>query len=145
MPYASLTSSSQWTPYVLTTSLHSPPPILTLLSLYQVPVVLSLTTSPFLLVASQTLSLLWLRPIYFLLAALAEHLDSMQQMLAVVLVLISLKIFAEAAGYEVPISLFLGVLVGWRLIAIAWTLLGRSLARRRAAEVVAAAAADVKE
>ena len=47
-------------------------------------VLLSLTTSPFVLVASQTLSLLWLRPVYFLLAALASYLDSMQQALAVV-------------------------------------------------------------
>ena len=68
----------------------------------QVPVVLSLTTSPFLLVASQAVSLLWLRPVYFLLAAIAHHLDSMQQMLAVVLILIAARTFLEAGGVEVP-------------------------------------------
>ena len=62
--------------------------------------------------------------VYFLLAALASYLDSMQQVLAVVLVLISMKIFLEAAGFEVPLWLFLGVLVGWRVLSIAvqlWT------------------------
>ena len=95
-----------------------------LFAMDSVPVVLSLTTSPFVLVSSQTLSLLWLRPVYFLLAALASYLDSMQQALAVVLVLISMKIFLEAAGFEVPLWLFLGVLVGWRVLSIAvqlWT------------------------
>ena len=76
-----------------------------LFAMDSVPVVLSLTTSPFVLVSSQTLSLLWLRPVYFLLAALASYIDSMQQALAVVLVLISMKIFLEAAGFEVPLWL----------------------------------------
>ena len=90
-----------------------------LFAMDSVPVLLSLTTSPFVLVASQTLSLLWLRPIYFLLAALAQYLDSMQQALAVVLVLIGLKIFFEAAGFEVPIAAFMGVLLGWRVLSMA--------------------------
>ena len=94
-----------------------------LFAMDSVPVVLSLTTSPFLLVSSQVVSLLWLRPVYFLLAALARYLDSMQQTLAVVLILIALKIFLEAAGFEIPISLFLGVLVGWRILAITLQLL----------------------
>ena len=80
-----------------------------LFAMDSVPVVLSLTTSPFLLVTSQAMSLLWLRPVYFLLAALASYLDSMQQALAVVLVLIASKIFLESAGVEVPLALFLGV------------------------------------
>ena len=104
-----------------------------LFAMDSVPVVLSLTTSPFVLVASQTLSLLWLRPVYFLLAALAAYLDSMQQALAVVLVLISLKIFLEAAGFEVPLSLFLGVLAGWRVLAVVLQLTRRKM-RVRAAE-----------
>ena len=83
------------------------------------------------LVASQALSLLWLRPAYFLLAALAAYLDSMQQALAVVLVLISLKIFLEAAGFEIPIAAFLGVLVGWRVFAVACLPLLRKRARPR--------------
>ncbi len=52
----------------------------------------------------------------------------MRQVLAVVLVLIALKIFLEAAGFEVPLSAFLGVLLAWRLLAVAW-----GLARRRRA------------
>ena len=83
-----------------------------------VPVVLSLTTSPFLLIVSQTLSLLWLRPIYFLLASLASVVSGMQHMLAVVLILISAKIFVEAAGFEVPLTLFFGVLAAWRVLAL---------------------------
>ena len=89
-----------------------------LFAMDSVPVLLSLTTSPFVLVSSQTLSLLWLRPVYFLLAALASYLDSMQQALAVVLVLISVKIFLEAAGFEVPVAAFLGVVVGWRALVV---------------------------
>ena len=96
-----------------------------LFAMDSVPVVLSLTTSPFVLVSSQTLSLLWLRPVYFLLAALMKYLDSMQQALALVLILISLKIFLEAAGFEVPLATFLGVLVGWRVLAIACQLYRR--------------------
>ena len=96
-----------------------------LFAMDSVPVVLSLTTSPFVLVASQTLSLLWLRPLYFLLAALASYLDQMQQALAVILVLISLKIIVESAGFEVPLALFVGVLLGWRVLAAALVLLRR--------------------
>ena len=53
----------------------------------------------------------------------------MQQALAVVLVLIATKIFLEAAGFEVPLYLFLGVLVGWRVLAIALQLLRRRARR----------------
>ena len=105
-----------------------------LFAMDSVPVILSLTTSPFVLVASQTMSLLWLRPVYFLLAALASYMDSMQQALAVVLVLISLKIFLEAAGFEVPIAAFLGVLVGWRVLVVLFALMrkrGKSRGGRR--------------
>ena len=48
-----------------------------------------------------------------------------------VLVLIALKIFLEAAGFEVPISHFLGVLVAWRVVAVVWTLWHRRSAARR--------------
>lgn len=88
----------------------------TLFAVDSVPVVLSLTRSPFLLVASQAFSLLHLRPLYFLLSALASYMDSMQQALAVVLVLISLKIFLEAFGIQIPIHLFAGLLVAWRVV-----------------------------
>jgi tellurite resistance protein TerC len=96
-----------------------------------VPVVLSLTTSPFLLVASQTVSLLWLRPLYFLVVALASYVDSMQQMLALVLILIALKIFAEAAGFEVPISAFVALLFAARVAVVALSMLRRRAAAGR--------------
>jgi len=83
-----------------------------------VPAVLSLTTSSFILVASQTLSLLTLRALYFLLEAIAAHLDGMQQVLAVVLIMIACKIFLEAAGVSVPLALFAGVLLAWRVLAL---------------------------
>jgi len=35
-----------------------------------------------------------------------------------VLVLIALKIFLEAAGFEVPVAAFLGVVVGWRSLVV---------------------------
>ena len=58
----------------------------------------------------------------------------MQQALAVVLVLISLKIFLEAAGFEVPLTAFVGVLVGWRVLAVALQLLRRRERARTAAQ-----------
>ena len=73
-----------------------------------------------------------------MLAALAAYLDSMQQVLAVVLVLISLKIFLEAAGFEVPIAAFLGILIAWRVLAMA--LLPLLKQRRRQNESVGAVA-----
>jgi len=117
-----------------------------LFAMDSVPVVLSLTTSPFLLVASQAVSLLWLRPVYFLLAAIAHHLDSMQQMLAVVLILIAARTFLEAGGVEVPLQLFVGVLAAWRVLAVLFQLL-RSRLRRKAAVAAAlqAAAQDLEE
>ena len=106
------------------------------------PAVLSLTTSPFVLVASQTLSLLWLRPIYFLLAALAKYLDSMQQALAVVLVLISLKIFAEALGFDVPIGAFLGIVAAWRVAVVVHALYTKRGRASHAAPARSALGAD---
>ena len=84
------------------------------------PVVNLSLSSEILLIVSQTLSLLmlWLRPIYFLLASLASVVSGMQHMLAVVLILISAKIFVEAAGFEVPLTLFFGVLAAWRVLAL---------------------------
>ena len=93
-----------------------------LFAMDSVPVVLSLSGSPFVLLASQCASLLGLRPFYFMLAAIASVLDSMQQALALILILIALKIFAEAAGYEVPLLGFAGVLLAWRVVAICWAL-----------------------
>ena len=47
----------------------------------------------------------------------------MQRTLAVVLILIGVKIYLEAAGVAVPIALFAAALVAWRVIAFAWALL----------------------
>jgi len=89
-----------------------------LFAMDSVPAVLSLSGSPFVLLSSQCASLLGLRPLYFMLAAVATLLDSMQQALAVVLILIGLKIFLESAGYEVPLLGFAAVLVAWRVVTV---------------------------
>jgi len=93
-----------------------------LFALDSIPAVLSITTSSFLLVSSQAMSLLQLRAVYFLLEGVAEYLGSMQQVLAVVLILIASKIILEAAGVVVPLSLFVAVLVGWRVLAALFAL-----------------------
>mmetsp|Transcript_9258 Transcript_9258/g.29646 ORF Transcript_9258/g.29646 Transcript_9258/m.29646 type:complete len:431 (+) Transcript_9258:220-1512(+) len=87
------------------------------------PVMLSVTRAPLLLVASQATSMLFLRPLYFMLAAITEYLDAMQQTLAVVLIIIACKMLAEAAGYEVSLPLFFGTLLVWRAGAAAAVLL----------------------
>ena len=33
------------------------------------------------------------------------------------------QIFLEAAGFEVPLTAFLGILAGWRILSTAWQLL----------------------
>lgn len=75
------------------------------------------------LARSQAFSLLQLRPLFFCLSALASRVGSMQRTLAVVLILIGVKIYLEAAGVAVPIALFAAALVAWRVIAFAWALL----------------------
>ena len=75
---------------------------------------------------SQAVSMLGLRPLYFTLAAVAAYVDSMQQALGAVLVLISLKIFGEAAGLPIPLYLFVGILIAWRILAAAAMLWRRS-------------------
>lgn len=89
-----------------------------LFAMDSVPAVLSLSGSPFVLLSSQCASLLGLRPLYFMLAAVATLLDSMQQALAVVLILIALKIFLETAGYEVPLLGFAAALIAWRVVTV---------------------------
>ena len=87
-------------------------------ALDSVPVMLSLTHNTFLLVLASAASMLGLRPLYFLLSALAGLMDSLQRMLAVVLILIGLKIFLESAGYEVPLLGFAAVLIAWRVVTV---------------------------
>lgn len=86
-----------------------------LFALDSIPAVLSLTTSPFILVSSQAMSLLQLRAIYFLIERVAAQIESMQHVLAVVLILIAAKIILEAAGVVVPITTFVAILVVWRV------------------------------
>ena len=114
-----------------------------LFAMDSVPVMLSLTTTPFLLISSQAASLLWLRPVYFVLAAIAHHFDSMQQVLAVVLILIACRTLLEVAGVQVPIQVFVGALASWRALACSVQLLRARLRRRAAAAALQAAAADL--
>lgn len=84
-------------------------------ALDSVPVMLSLTHNTFLLVLASAVSMQGLRPLYFLLSALAGLMDSLQRMLAVVLILIGSRTFAEAAGLPIPLVGFVGTLLVWRL------------------------------
>ena len=111
-----------------------------LFAMDSVPVVLSLSSSPFVLLSSQCASLLGLRPLYFLLAALAAVIGGMQQSLAAILILIACKILLEAAGYEVPLLLFAGVLLTWRVLAIGYALL-----RGQARDALAAPTAQLTQ
>lgn len=89
--------------------------------------VLALSHAPLLFVTSQAASMLLLRPLYFMLAAAMAYLDSLDQALAVILVLIGAKSLLEAAGVEVPLALFVGTLCVVRLLAGLWL-----VSRRRA-------------
>ena len=82
--------------------------------------VLALSHAPMLFVTSQAASMLLLRPLYFMLAAAMAYLDSLDQALAVILVLIGAKSLLEAAGVEVPLALFVGTLCVVRLLAGLW-------------------------
>jgi len=84
------------------------------------PALVSVTTSPFILVLSLAFSLLGLRPLYFMLAAIAAHIGSMQQALGVVLLLIATKILLEGLGASVPLLSFVGILASWRVLSLLW-------------------------
>ena len=96
------------------------------------PVILSISTSPTVLVTSQIASMLGLRALYFLIAALARFVDSIQSALAVVLILIAAKILAETMGYEVPLGYFIGAITLWRVVATLVALY--RVSRKRCAE-----------
>ena len=93
---------------------------------------LSLTHNTFLLVLASCASMLGLRPLYFLLSALAGLMDSLQRMLAVVLILIGARTFAEAAGLPIPLVGFVGTLLVWRLAFMFYALWATSRAREDA-------------
>ena len=91
-------------------------------ALDSVPVMLSLTHNTFLLVLASAASMLGLRPLYFLLSALAGLMDSLQRMLAVVLILIGSRTFAEAAGLPIPLVGFVATLLVWRIAFMLYAL-----------------------
>lgn len=91
--------------------------------------VLALSHAPLLFVTSHVASMLLLRPLYFMLAAAMAYLGSLDQALAVILVLIGAKLLLEAAGIEVPFAMFVGTLCVVRLLAGLWLF----TARRRSA------------
>ncbi|EOD04865.1 hypothetical protein EMIHUDRAFT_107537 [Emiliania huxleyi CCMP1516] len=62
--------------------------------------VLALTRDPFTLSVTMTLSILLLRPVYFLAAAFIDHLDALDAALGVILILIGGKLLLGQAGVE---------------------------------------------
>lgn len=83
---------------------------------------LALTTEPFALVVSFTLSILLLRPVFFLLAAFVRYLDALDSALGVILVLIGLKLCLALAGIETPLWIFAGLLTAWRLVVMLYVI-----------------------
>ena len=59
-----------------------------------------------------------------------------------VLVLIALKIFLEAAGFEVPVAAFLGVVVGWRALVVVAGVVRRRRRSRAAPTALSGAALE---
>mmetsp|Transcript_14460 Transcript_14460/g.32754 ORF Transcript_14460/g.32754 Transcript_14460/m.32754 type:complete len:161 (-) Transcript_14460:454-936(-) len=78
--------------------------------------VLTTTSDVPLIIMSQCLSIMLLRPIYFLLAAVLLQMDAINSILALILITIGTKIFLSAADVEVPTWLFVGALTAWRVL-----------------------------
>ena len=72
-------------------------------------------THRFALTVTMTLSILLLRPVYFLAAAFVGYLDALDSALGVILVLIGGKLLLGQAGVEVPLAAVVAVLTGWRV------------------------------
>ena len=89
-------------------------------ALDSVTAVLALSHAPLLFVTSQAASMLLLRPLFFMLSASMAYLGSLDQALAVILVLIGAKSLLEAAGVEVPLPTFVGALCAVRVLAGVW-------------------------
>lgn len=83
--------------------------------------VLAETTSTALIITSQVLSMLLLRPICFLCTSAFEYADALSSALGGVLVLLGLKVLLGSAGIEVPLWLILALLFTWRLVHLLWT------------------------
>ena len=94
--------------------------------------VLAISTDAFVVVTTMTLSMLLLRPLYFLAAGAVDYADTLDGVLGVVLVLIGGKLCLAQLGVEVPLALVVGLLTAWRVAAAAYVLCRR---RRRAVPV----------
>ena len=62
-----------------------------------------------------TLSILALRPVYFLCFAFVDYLDALDSALGVILVVIGGKLLLGLAGVEVPLWAVVLVLTVWRI------------------------------
>ena len=77
--------------------------------------ILALTTDAFTITATMTLSILALRPVYFLCFAFVDYLDALDSALGVILVVIGGKLLLGLAGVEVPLWAVVLVLTVWRI------------------------------
>ena len=87
--------------------------------------VLAISTDGFTVVTTMTLSMLLLRPLYFLAAGAVDYADALDGILGVVLVLIGGKLCLAQMGVEVPLVLVVGLLTAWRIVAAAYVLCRR--------------------
>ena len=79
-------------------------------------IALALTTDAFEITSAMTLSILLLRPVYFLAANTVTYLDAgLDSALGVVLIIIGAKlVLAQAAGIELPLWAVVSALTAWR-------------------------------
>ena len=82
--------------------------------------VLALTTDAFTLACTMSLSILLLRPVYFLAAAFVDYLDALDSALGIILVVIGGKLLLSQAGIEVPLGAVVGLLTAWRVAVAAY-------------------------
>jgi len=87
--------------------------------------VLAITTDAFTVVSTMTLSILALRPVYFLAATFIDYLDALDSALGVILVIIGGKLILSQAGVEVPLWLVVSILTGWRVAVAAYVICTR--------------------
>ena len=80
---------------------------------------LALTSDAFAMTVSVTLSVMLLRPLYFMAAAFLDYLDGLDSALGVILVLIGTKLCLNQAGVDTPLWLFAGLLMAWRVLIAA--------------------------
>lgn len=69
---------------------------------------------------TMTLSILLLRPVYFLAAAFIDHLDALDAALGVILILIGGKLLLGQAGVEVPVWAVVSAVTAWRLLVMCY-------------------------